>query len=298
MSVAVIFEPSNGNTTYCVSNDKSCEVGVRAYDKNQNYIKSLGVATTFTTPANCKFIRIVVVTVEDVKIQIEEGSVATTYEPHKSNILSTPEDVELGSVGNVKDELNLVTGELTQRTDIRAYQEGDESNSEVLTDMTNTRYKLAKEVVKTVDLKGQKVYSYDGTTHYTCSAAEGSLVPTLSIDVPTNLPALVSRQRVNIESQKEQIQTLENENTQLIAQNEVQDTDIALNQDAINFMLFAPSVKSISEDKGGVSTMAAYLANQILKGRLDYTLVISRYAEFKEDIDTILIAEGKQDLIK
>ena len=78
----------------------------------------------------------------------------------------------------------------------------------------------------------------------------------------------------------------------------MQDTDIALNQDAINFMLFAPSVKSISEDKGGVSTMAAYLANQILKGRLDYTLVISRYAEFKEDIDTILIAEGKQDLIK
>lgn len=158
------------------------------------------------------------------------------------------------------------------------------------------QYQSAESIIKTVDLKGQKVYSYDGTTHYTCSAAEGSLVPTLSIDVPTNLPALVSRQRATIETQKEQIQTLENENTQLIAQNEVQDTDIALNQDAINFMLFAPSVKSISEDKG-VSTMAAYLANQILKGRLDYTLVISRYGEFKEDIDTILIAEGKQDLI-
>lgn len=235
-------------------------------------------------------------------IQIEEveslTSSKTFYEPYQSNILSAPEDVELGSVDAVKDELNLVTGELTQRTDIRAYREGDESNPEVLTDLTNTRYKLAKEVVKTVDLKGQKVYSYDGTTHYICSAAEGSLVPTLSIDVPTNLPALVSRQRVTIENQKKQIITLEQENEQLIAQNEVQDTDIALNQDAINFMLFAPSVKSISEDKGGVSTMAAYLANQILKGRLDYTLVISRYGEFKEDIDTILIAEGKQDLIK
>ncbi len=44
--------------------------------------------------------------------------------------------------------------------------------------------------------------------------------------------------------------------------------------------------------------MAAYLANQILKGKLDYELVVSRYGTYKEDIDTILIAEGKQDLIK
>lgn len=37
------------------------------------------------------------------------------YEPFKSNILTTSEDVELRGVGNVKDELNLLTGELTQR---------------------------------------------------------------------------------------------------------------------------------------------------------------------------------------
>ena len=55
------------------------------------------------------------------------------------------------------------------------------------------QYELAEPVIKTVDLSGQKVYSYDGTTHYSCSAAEGALIPTLSIDVPTNLSALVSR---------------------------------------------------------------------------------------------------------
>ena len=75
-----------------------------------------------------------------------------SYEPYKSNILTVNEDVELGSVGEVKDELDLLTGKITQRTDIRPYQESDESDSEVLTDMTNTRYKLAQEVVKTVDL--------------------------------------------------------------------------------------------------------------------------------------------------
>ena len=49
------------------------------------------------------------------KIQLEEGSTETPYEPHKSNILSTPQDLELRGIGNVKDELNLATGELTQR---------------------------------------------------------------------------------------------------------------------------------------------------------------------------------------
>ena len=49
------------------------------------------------------------------QIQLEKGSTATPYEPHKSNTLSTPEDLELRGIGNVKDELNVATGELTQR---------------------------------------------------------------------------------------------------------------------------------------------------------------------------------------
>lgn len=43
--------------------------------------------------------------------------------------------------------------------------------------------------------------------------------------------------------------------------------------------------------------MAAYLAMRIENGKLDYALVISKYPGLKEDIDTILIADGYQDLI-
>lgn len=50
-----------------------------------------------------------------MSFQIEKGSTATTYEPHKSNILTVNEPFELRKVGNVQDELNLLTGELTQR---------------------------------------------------------------------------------------------------------------------------------------------------------------------------------------
>ena len=117
------------------------------------------------------------------------------YEPYKTNILSCLEPVELGSVGEVKDELNLLTQQLTQRTETRPYQEGDELNSEFVTDMTNTRYKLAQEVVKTVDLtihnqnnqKVNQLHTFDGGTHFTTSSQDDSLLPTLTVDVATDL---------------------------------------------------------------------------------------------------------------
>lgn len=52
---------------------------------------------------------------QPLNIQLEQGTVATSYEPYKTNILTVNEDVELRGIGNVKDELNLMTGELTQR---------------------------------------------------------------------------------------------------------------------------------------------------------------------------------------
>ena len=48
-------------------------------------------------------------------IQIEQGSVATSYEPFKSNILTTPEDLELRGIGDVQDTLDCLTGRVTER---------------------------------------------------------------------------------------------------------------------------------------------------------------------------------------
>ena len=50
-----------------------------------------------------------------INFQLEQGSTATSYEPYKSNILHTPEDLELRGIGDIKDELNVMTGELTQK---------------------------------------------------------------------------------------------------------------------------------------------------------------------------------------
>lgn len=52
--------------------------------------------------------------INGLKVQIEEGSIATSYEPYKSNILTVDEPVELRGIGDVRDELDLLTGELIQ----------------------------------------------------------------------------------------------------------------------------------------------------------------------------------------
>ena len=44
--------------------------------------------------------------------------------------------------------------------------------------------------------------------------------------------------------------------------------------------------------------MATYLAMQILKGKLTYSQVIVKFSQYKEDIDLILIAEGRVDLME
>ena len=43
--------------------------------------------------------------------------------------------------------------------------------------------------------------------------------------------------------------------------------------------------------------MVGYLAMRIESGKLDYLSVVTRYPQFKDGIDEILINDGFQDLI-
>ena len=62
------------------------------------------------------------------------------------------------------------------------------------------QYELATPVVKTVDLSDNHVYSYKGTTHYSCSSEEGSLVPTLSVKVPTDTQLTIQEQKATTQT--------------------------------------------------------------------------------------------------
>ena len=73
------------------------------------------------------------------------------------------------------------------------------------------------------------------------------------------------------------------------------------NTDATVSTLGLGSVKVLdnNEDKGKeMNGMAIYLASRIIKGKLPYKTVVRIFPELKEEIDNILILEGREDLIK
>lgn len=77
------------------------------------------------------------------EIQLEENTQATTYEPYKTNILSCNEEVTLRGIGEVKDELNCLTGEVVENT-IKLTFSGIE-NWETSANLTNyMTFRLAK----------------------------------------------------------------------------------------------------------------------------------------------------------
>ena len=99
-----IFIPSTGNSRKAL------------YDVNKNHVKNVSFAgdKAFVTDID-GYIRTTMTNIDYDSFQIEYGTQATTYEPYKTNILTVNEPVELRGIGDVKDELNLLTGELTQR---------------------------------------------------------------------------------------------------------------------------------------------------------------------------------------
>ena len=148
-------------------------------------------------------------------IQVEKDSVVTSYEPHKSNILTVNEDVTLRSNGDVYDELNLLTGRLTQRID---------ENNEV----------LAQEVVKTVDLSVidqdgnvlPKIKTFNDTTHVNVSSY--GILPKVEMEVATYNEEDIANANVMTASMDE-IYSVQNEldNTNSIQSEEIDSTMIA-----------------------------------------------------------------------
>lgn len=146
--IATDYLKIDNNVDYTFSGiTANCFNYVAYYDNNYNFIGRTGSGVQSTRsikanggtvadssyrndiiPANCKYIVFTLTSNSSIGeipqeelfeaskfIQLEKATSATPYEPYKSNILSTPEDLELRGIGNVKDELNLMTGELTQR---------------------------------------------------------------------------------------------------------------------------------------------------------------------------------------
>ena len=241
-----VFE---GETIYIRATGGPGYSGVVTYDENGEKIKDLlGIIgdvmdNTYIVEKGVKYIAPAphqrYVFNENETIMYNRGSGYLPYEEnvsgdYKTNILSCLEPVELGSVGEVKDELNLLTQQLTQRTETRPYQEGDELNSEFVTDMTNTRYKLAQEVVKTVDLtvvdqdnQPTKLGTFENITHVSLESA--GLIPEVEMEVATRISkelASASPLMDDISNDQQQLETTVDEQTNNVDATMIATTEI------------------------------------------------------------------------
>ena len=130
---------SPGKTHTLYRKNATLNIGIRFYDINKKYIPSTNSIYSstnilvFKTPSDCYYIRFID---EGNKLDntyaVYSGDHSSSfeYEPHKSNILTVNEPIELRGIGDVKDELNLLTGEAVERIgeivlneDITGYQD-------------------------------------------------------------------------------------------------------------------------------------------------------------------------------
>ena len=157
------------NTSYTIQGGNRNKWQMKSHNKVITFIDN----KTMTTLTNTKYIRCYYCneTYKASNVQVEESTSTTSYEPYKAIILTVNEEIELRGIGDVKDELDLLTGQLTQRIG---------EDGEV----------LSQEVVKTVELKvvnqdGEPLSKFkpiEGTIHVEVSGTP--INPTAVLEVP------------------------------------------------------------------------------------------------------------------
>ena len=100
------------------------------YDEDKQSIRRLKIDATdgnftISIPSDIAYVRMPFSAIDQTYItdefiqnnlvQLEAGEQFSSYEPYKSNILTVNEEVGLRGIGNVQDELDLVTGEVVER---------------------------------------------------------------------------------------------------------------------------------------------------------------------------------------
>ena len=127
------------NTTYTLSGIGDIE-GATYYRSGYQYkadntpisaiASTSGTPVTFTTDAECAYVRVMSVTGNVDTAQLEQGSTSTSYVPYFNGGTATCED--LLSVGNYTDEQEMISGAVTRKVGIKVL-DGTENWQSVVT---------------------------------------------------------------------------------------------------------------------------------------------------------------------
>jgi hypothetical protein len=191
------------NISYSTSRTAS---RIAFYDSNKNFISDDINKVTYSIPIGCKYIRTHHPTLDIDTFQIEEGTIATAYEPYKSSILSV--DATLNRLpngvadrvyednGQVWLEKNVNTTNLTDAKESGSFvlyqddgtlETGIVDGSYTTTDAGDIYYELATpELINLTEqgLTSGELMSFENGTVYNSSDTFHS--PNLSFDVVTD----------------------------------------------------------------------------------------------------------------
>lgn len=152
------------NTTYAVSFNGQLTSGYFAcYDLNGNVVKArTWFSNQIEVPSDCSYI---LVSIDigggdynhNICINISDPSKNGQYEPYESHSYPLDSDLELRGLFKLDANNNLYadgdvyesSGAVTRKYGYRAYQSGDESLTDAITDGTNTVYKLTTPTTET-----------------------------------------------------------------------------------------------------------------------------------------------------
>lgn len=174
------------NTDYFFKNYATKDHVICYYDSNKNFISrwvTNALKHTFSTPSNCHFIKIRVddttTYTSGICINLHwDGERDGEYEAYEEHIYPLDSDLELRGIPKLDSNNKLYydgdtyesDGTVTRRYGFRAYQSGDESLADAITDGTNTVYKLTTPTTETADtFENPQLVSNLGTEEYTDS---------------------------------------------------------------------------------------------------------------------------------
>lgn len=163
------------------------------YDKDRNIIGERALTSKMTVDVSgADYIRVTIDNTKDYSTpQMEVGSVATSYEPFRTSILSfnqkDDKTIVLRSLPDgTCDTLNVETSEYVQKIGERSYQDGDTNSNTLVTDGTKTHYKLSSPIITKVDVQGFPHAYKNGHIQLSSGSTEPSLTPTVTYKVPVS----------------------------------------------------------------------------------------------------------------
>ena len=183
----VVLKKGTVVTASCVQTTENLSY-IYYYDKNQNLIDYWGMSTvsgtrkyrTFTIDRDCYYMRTYIAPSNDV--QVEYGSTPTAYEPYsETTIVYSGNELrgllKVGTDGLYADgDIDDGSGSTQVRYELRAYQSGDESLTDAITDGTNTVVKLATPTTAVSTAWSNPIIAKEGGTEEFIDGNEYSIV--------------------------------------------------------------------------------------------------------------------------